>query len=133
MGRLRHRLATETDRSAVMHIISLMSIEKPHVIEIKAETRTLEQNARMWAMLSDIAKQVAWYDVYYPADCWKDLFSAALNGQRTAPGLEGGIVSFGDRTSKMTKEEMSDLIEYMTSWGVEKGVKFTDSRYEGWD
>ena len=31
------------------------------VVEIKPATRTLAQNARLWAMLTDVSKQVDWY------------------------------------------------------------------------
>lgn len=32
-----------------------------YAVEVKEPTRNLEQNARMWAMLGDIAHQVEWY------------------------------------------------------------------------
>lgn len=35
--------------------------ENPLVVCIQEMTRTLEQNARMWATLTDISKQVEWH------------------------------------------------------------------------
>ena len=76
-------------------------------------------------MLHDVAEQVSWYDQKYSAEDWKDLFTAALNReQRFAPGINGGIVALGARTSKMTVREMSELLEYIEWFGAEKGVRF---------
>ena len=36
----------------------------------------------------------------------------------------------GQRTSKMTKSEMTELIELMMAFGAERGVKFADIAYD---
>jgi hypothetical protein len=41
-------------------------------------------------------------------------------------GLHGGVVVLGTSTSKMSKEQMSELLESIIAWGVENGVKFSD-------
>ncbi len=95
------------------------------VLEIKPATRSLEQNARLWAMLSDISKQVDWYGRKLTPDDWKHVFSAALKKQDVVPGLDGGFVVLGLSTSKMTKSEMCDLQTLMEAFGAEKGVRFS--------
>ena len=95
------------------------------VLEIKPATRSLEQNARLWAMLSDISKQVDWYGRKLTPDDWKHVFSAALKKQDVVPGLDGGFVVLGLSTSKMTKAEMCDLQTLMEAFGAEKGVRFS--------
>ena len=95
------------------------------VLEIKPSTRSLEQNARLWVMLTDISKQVDWYGRKLSPDDWKHVFSAALKKQDVVPGLDGGFVVLGLSTSKMTKAEMCDLQTLMEAFGAEKGVRFS--------
>ena len=86
--------------------------------------RSLEQNRMMWANLEDIAQQVVWYGVKLTKDEWKDILTAALKKQKVVPGIEGGFVVIGARTSKMTGPEMTELIELSTAFGTQQGVKF---------
>ena len=95
------------------------------VVIVQDPTRTLEQNALMWAMLADISSQVDWYGQKLTSEEWKDVFSASLKRQKVVPGLDGGFVVCGQRTSKMTKGEMSDLVELMNAFCAERGVKLT--------
>ena len=78
----------------------------------------------MWANLEDIAQQVVWYGVKLTKDEWKDVLTAALKKQKVVPGIEGGFVIIGARTSKMTVPEMTELIELSTAFGTQQGVKF---------
>ena len=86
--------------------------------------RSLNQNRMMWANLEDIAQQVVWYGVKLTKDEWKDVLTAALKKQKVVPGIEGGFVVLGARTSKMTVPEMTELIELSTAFGTQQGVKF---------
>jgi hypothetical protein len=78
----------------------------------------------MWANLEDIAQQVVWYGVKLTKEEWKDVLTAALKKQKVVPGIEGGFVIIGARTSKMTVPEMTELIELSTAFGTQQGVKF---------
>lgn len=89
--------------------------------------RTLIQNAKMWAMLGDVARQVEWpvngVMQYLDAEDWKALITAATRQEiRMAAGLSGGVVMLGVSTRKMTVAEMADVIEYLYAFGAEKGV-----------
>ena len=94
------------------------------VLEIRPETRSLAQNARLWAMLTDISRQVDWYGHKLTPDEWKDVFSAAMKRTKVVPGLDGGFVVCGQSTSKMTRAEMSEMQTLMEAFGAEKGVRF---------
>lgn len=93
-------------------------------VTIREPTRTLDQNARMWGMLKDISDQVTWYGQKLTDEEWKEVLSAALKRQKVVPGIDGGFVVIGARTSKMGKKEMSELQELMAAFGVEHGVTF---------
>lgn len=97
-------------------------------LEFKAPKRTLDQNAKMWAMLTDFARQVEHYGQKYTPDNWKDIFMAALNREvRMAPSLDGrGIVNIGRSTSDLSVAEMSDLIELIAAEGAQRGVEFSE-------
>ncbi len=94
-------------------------------VEFKAPQRSLEQNARLWAMLTDVAMQVEWYGQKLTPNDWKDVFTASLRRARVVPGLDpGSFVPLGMRTSDMSKAELSDLMELISAFGAERGVVF---------
>ena len=99
------------------------------VVEIKPETRTLAQNARLWAMLTDVAKQVDWYGRKLSAEEWKHVMTASMTKQDVVPGIDGGFVVLGKSTSKMTKGEMAELQDLIEAFGAQQGVRFTAPEY----
>jgi hypothetical protein len=108
---------------------SLLMAGHRMVVEIKPETRTLAQNARLWAMLTDVAKQVNWYGRKLSQEEWKHVFTASLSKQDVVPGIDGGFVVLGKSTSKMTKPEMSELQQLIEAFGAQQGVRFTAPEY----
>ena len=102
-----------------------------YVVEIKPRTRSLDQNAKMWAMLADLSRQVEWYGQRLTSDEWKDVLTAALKKQKAVPGIGGGFVVIGARTRNMTIREMSDLVELMYAFGAERDVKWSDPVPQG--
>jgi hypothetical protein len=98
-------------------------------VEVKSETRTLPQNARLWAMLTDVSKQVNWYGRKLSEEEWKHVFTASLAKQDVVPGIDGGFVVLGKSTSKMTKPEMSELQQLIEAFGAQQGVRFTAPEY----
>lgn len=99
------------------------------VVEVRPETRTLAQNARLWAMLTDVSKQVNWYGRKLSEEEWKHVFTASLAKQDVVPGIDGGFVVLGKSTSKMTKPEMSELQQLIEAFGAQQGVRFTAPEY----
>lgn len=104
-------------------------------IEELLPKRSVEQNAKMWAVLTDIAHQVEWHVdgkmQLLPPEDWKDILSAGVKKtQRVAAGVEGGFVMLGQRTSKMRVGEMVELIDFAQWFGDEHGVKWGEQRRE---
>jgi hypothetical protein len=114
------------DQARQSAIKAIQSAPAGYVVRISEETRTLEQNAKLWPMLSDVSKQVIWYGQKLTEEEWKDVFSAALKKQKVVPGLDGGFVVCGQRTSKMPKREFCDLIELIYAFGAEKAVEWSE-------
>lgn len=115
-------LAHAVARQGAMHAVA--HAPDGYVVEIKPKTRSLDQNARMWAMLTDISKQVEWYGKRLTPEAWKCVFSASLKKQDVVPGLHGDFVVVGQSTSQMGVREMGDLMELMEAFGAERGVRF---------
>jgi hypothetical protein len=97
-----------------------------YIVTVSEPTRNLDQNAALWAMLTDISRQVDWYGNKLSQEEWKSVFSSALKRQKVVPGLDGGFVVCGQSTSKMTKSEFSELLELIAAFGANNGVKFND-------
>jgi hypothetical protein len=95
-------------------------------VRIKPPNRTSAQNRLLWATLADLSEQAMWHGHKLTPTEWKDLLSAGLRKQRAVPGIDGGFVVLGERTSQYTKQEMSDLIELAHAVGIPLGVQFKD-------
>lgn len=95
--------------------------------------RTLDQNAKLWAMLGDISRQVEWSvnGIMQKLDSedWKSLMTAAARQEiRMAQGINGGVVMLGESTKRMTVAELGDVIECMYVFGAEKGVIWSEPK-----
>jgi hypothetical protein len=98
------------------------------VVTIKAATRSLDQNAALWAALSDISRAKPDGRMHTP-EVWKCLFmNACGHAVQFELGLDGRPFPTGFSSSRMTKAEMSDLLDFVFQWGAERGVTFTDDR-----
>src|SRR5690625_2007987 len=85
-------------------------------VELRPRTRSLAQNDMLWSILTDISRQVDFVvngqmTKVSPEEV-KDILTAALKREtRMAMGIDGGMVILGQRTSKMTVRQMTELIE----------------------
>ena len=99
------------------------------VVEIKEKTRSLEQNSLLWALMTDVSKQVIWHGRKLSPESWKHIFSSSLHKQDVVPNLDNdGFVVIGKSTSKMGKMEFSDMCELIYSFGAHQGVKWGEDR-----
>ena len=96
------------------------------VVRLTEPTRSLEQNALLWPLLTDIEAQVDWYGKNLTADDWKDLFSAQMKKSKIVPALDGnGFVACGLRSSQMSKSEFSEMLDLIQAFGAEHEVKWS--------
>ena len=125
MSRYVISLNTGADRNRAMQVLA--AAPDGTRVEFKAVKRSHPQNDLMWAMLTDVAMQVPWAGEKRTPDDWKRLFMALWRKEtRVVPGLDGGIVDLGYRSSDLSKEEMSELIDCIAAWGTENGITFHD-------
>lgn len=109
--------------------------EDGQIVTIQPPTRTLDQNAALHAALTDIARQVEWHGTRMDVEDWKRLMTAAwARAERESvtmvPAIDGqGFDVLYRRTSRMTKKEVSSLLDYLHAWGTDQGVRWSDIPY----
>ena len=57
---------------------------------------------------------------------WKDILTAAFEGEtspRISPGLEGGMVMLGRRTSRYGKKRFSEWLDWLNAASHHAGIK----------
>jgi hypothetical protein len=89
------------------------------------------QNARMWAILGQIAKQRPEHmGMKVAADDYKTIFVHALRGEmRMMPNMDGdGFIPAGNSSSALTVREFSDLFELMEAFCAREGITITDPK-----
>jgi hypothetical protein len=124
-----HRIRlTQSSRKAALQAIQ--AAPDGMYVSIQEATRSLEQNALMWALLTDVSKQVIWtvngHAEKLSPEEWKTIISASLAQEnRMAPGVRGGFVMLGTSTSRMTIKQMSEMVEFLYAFGAEQGVKWS--------
>ncbi|MCK1430873.1 recombination protein NinB [Bradyrhizobium sp. 87] len=101
-------------------------------VEFKGPARSVDQNSRFWAMLTDVAVQGRVNDRRFNTEDWKIMFMTAYAEER---GLEirhlpalnrAGMIPCGRSSSDLSVHEMSELMEWIAAWGAENGITFHD-------
>lgn len=90
-------------------------------------TRTQEQNAKLWPMLTDIAQQVTWHGKKYSKDDWKVIITGSYRQSEFVPNLDGnGFVVLGMSTSKMNRRVFADLVTFIYAFGASQEVQWSE-------
>ena len=103
------------------------------LVTFKEPTRSLEQNALLHSMASDLSEQVPWCGQKLSVDQWKRFATAKLKKDRIVfdcndkgePDANAGLVVLGASTAKMSVSEISNVIEWFGWIGAQHGVKWT--------
>lgn len=94
-----------------------------HIL-FREPNRTNDQNAKMWAMLNDIAASEMLGRKHTPDD-WKAIMMNGCGWEvQFLEGMDGRPFPSGFKSSQMTVKQMTDLIEYMQAEGDLHGVKW---------
>lgn len=117
-------IVTEANRAKILEWVRRAPVG--FRLELKEAKRSCDQNAKMWALLTEVSAQVLHHGIRLAPDDWKLLFLDALKREvRMVPNLDGnGFVSLGRSSSDLGKSEFSDLIELIHAYGARHGVTF---------
>jgi hypothetical protein len=104
-----------------------------YVCTVKQKTRKEEQSERFHAMCGDVSKQLQYMNRWLSKDQWKVLFIsghsiATGQGADIVPGLEGEFANIRESSASMSVKRMASLIEYVTAYGSENGVKWSEPK-----
>ena len=116
-------IANDEDSAQFLAAVSQMGECELFAIE---DIRTLEQNAKMWPMLSDISKQVVWMGQKHDTNTWKHIITAAHKAQTFVHGIGGSLVVIPCSTRRLSKKAFSELIEQIYAFGDEQEVKWSE-------
>lgn len=124
MSRLFH-IESDRNRAYIIEAVKIAPIG--NVVRIGEATRSLEQNAKLHALFSDIADTQTHVGRKLTAQQWKTLFIsghaiATGLGADMIPGLENEYVNVRESSSQMSVSRMSSLIEYVTAWHAQNEV-----------
>ena len=101
--------------------------------------RTPTQNAKMWPMLRDFARQVDWPHTVdgnwliarMPELSWKSVLTAGFEKETAmAQGWEGGSVMVGASTSNYGVRRMAEFIDWLYAAGSEKSIAWSEKSLE---
>lgn len=97
-------------------------------ISLKPAKRSMEQNARLHAMLQEISERMVWDGERRSVEVWKRLFTAAwlrARGEVTTQSLRSldgpGVDVVYWHTSTLTTAEASELMDYIEAWVASGG------------
>jgi hypothetical protein len=100
----------------------------PHgfVAELREPRRTLPQNDRLWAMLTDISHAKPMGRRHTPDD-WKAIAMNACGWEcQFCEGLDGRPFPIGFRSSQLSKSQMTTLMDWLQAFGDEHGVPWSE-------
>jgi len=96
------------------------------VLTIAPPKRTVPQNDRFHAMLSDVSRAMPGGRKHTP-EVWKAIFMNACGYPvQFETGLSGEPFPVGFRSSRLSKRQMGELMDFIEAWGAENGVTFGD-------
>lgn len=101
-------------------------------VEFQEPKRTVDQNSRFWSMLTAVSTQLKWHGQRLTPDDWKIIFMSALNQElRLVPNIHGnGFVQLGRSSSKLSKVEMTELMELIEAFAAQHGVELWSTETE---
>jgi hypothetical protein len=114
-----------SQRALAKRMIDVAPIDA--VVNIREATRSLDQNAKMHAMLSDVSRAKP-EGRHWTPETWKAAFMHVLGHQvQFCEGLDNsGPFPLGFRSSRLTVRQMADLIETISEYGARHDVQWSN-------
>ena len=118
------RLTTPARRDQAKRLID--QAPERATVKIAPENRTTAQNSRFWAMLSDISRAKPQGRVMTP-ERWKAAIMQSFgHAVQFENDLEGRPFPIGHSSSRLTVEQMGEMMEFMAAHFTPLGVQFHD-------
>ncbi len=125
-----HKMVLSSDFARERAVRLVLGAPRGYVCTVAEPKRTLDQNSRLWAMLTDVSVSKPLGRRETP-DQWKAIFMAACGWEVTfLEGLDGKPFPQGFRSSQLTKTQMTTLQDFIQAWGDQNGVTWSDPQQE---
>ena len=107
----------------------IMQAPDGYTVTIGEQSRSAEANARLHAMISDVADQLEYMGRKRSLEFWKGLFVSGweiATGQKPeiVAGIEGEFINIRNSTTKLSGRKIAELMQYIEAYGVSNGVGF---------
>lgn len=114
-------------------------VESGHDVEVEVRDprRTSPENRLLHALIGELARKLEWAGAKRSDEVWKRLLVSAwcrANGASVEilPALDGhGVDIVPVRTSRLSKRDCAELIEYVLWFGTDQGIKWDEHREVG--
>jgi len=131
MSKKVYILANPTARQNAIEAVK--SAQDGFKVTVSEPTRSLDANALLHSLITELANQLQWAGKKRDVEIWKRLLVAAwcrTKGEpiEILPAIDGnGVDIVPARTSKLSKKDCSDLIEYIYAYGAENGIMWASN------
>jgi hypothetical protein len=93
-------------------------------IEVKDQpSRSVHDNAKMWALLTSLSKQLVWHGARYAPEDWRCYFVHAVKGERWMPAERGGMVPLVGSTTDLSVAEHRKLVAEIKAFAERQGIE----------
>ena len=138
MDKQTFHLRNEQIRTNVINFIRELptSEDAPLVVVIQERSRTLDQNARLHAMLGEVSRQATYLGKKRGIEFWKGLFvsgwqMATDQKPEIVPGLEGEFINIRESTTRLSVRKLTEVMEYIEAYCGMNDIKLSDGgRYD---
>lgn len=126
--------ARQVVENAMQEAVQRVAAGQDFDVTISEPRRTLAENALLHALISELARKLEWAGKRRDAETWKRLLVAAWcraegKALEILPALDGhGVDIVPVRTSRLSKRDCAELIEFVYAWGAEQGVRWDEHR-----
>ena len=130
--------AAQVCESAIQHMRDCYASGQPFEMEFREPRRTSPENRLLHVLIGELSRKLEWAGAKRDDETWKRLLVAAWcrvdgKGAEILPALDGhGVDIVPARTSRLSKRDCAELIEFIYAWGAEQGVRWDapeESRY----
>lgn len=123
---MAHRIILGNDYAREKAKLLINRAPPGYVVKIDEPKRTLEQNDKLWAMLTDLSVAKPEGRRMIPED-WKVIMMHACGWEcQFLEGLDGRPFPKGFSSSQLTKSQMASLITFIQAYGDEHGIRWSD-------
>ncbi|EBS4545461.1 NinB protein [Salmonella enterica subsp. enterica serovar Newport] len=106
---------------------------KPIVVTIQERNRSIRQNARLHAMLSEISKKATYHGKARNIEFWKGLFVsgwqiATNQHPEIISGLEGELINIRESTATLSVKKISEIMDYIEAYCAMNSIHLSEWR-----